>query len=511
MYFINRTKRYFIICGLIFLLVIIISACKGRFNEDKMKIADALPQIFPDYTNITIPVNIAPLNFMVKEEETGAWLKIIAPSDSYKFRAKSGNFFFKESFWKDLLAENRGDTIFYELYLAYNEKTIRYKRFYQYISSDSIDSYLTYRLINVGYIIWKQMGIYQRNLENFDESPVIENTHLDNACINCHSFCKQNPEKMLLHTRKHHSGTTILNNYDFKKIETKTDYTLSSGVYPSWHPNGNIIAFSVNKIGQWFHSLSPNRITVSDEASDIILYNIEKNEVTTNPQISTPDRENLPVWSPDGKYLYYISAPRSIGRGTISVPEFVPYSLLRISYNEENNTWGKPDTLIRARDIGGSISFPKPSPDGKYLVFTKAKSGYFTINNNEADLNMLNLETSEIIEIPVNSDLTESYHSWCSSGRWMVISSKRNGGLFTRPYFTHFNKAGQFSKPFLLPQSDPEFYSGFVLNYNIPEFIIARISPGKDSWRRAIFQDAETVNFDKTVNVDALSGATAPK
>ena len=37
------------------------------------------------------------------------------------------------------------------------------------------------------------MGIYQRNLESFDEQPIIRNDMTGYNCMNCHSFCMGDP------------------------------------------------------------------------------------------------------------------------------------------------------------------------------------------------------------------------------------------------------------------------------------------------------------------------------
>lgn len=478
-------------------------------GTENAKTINKLPVISPDYSQIVIPVNIAPLNFKVEVDAESYFVTISSKNGNYTQQSADGKFLINETRWKKLLAKNTGDTLFYQIFTKdKNSQWYAYKKYFQVVSTDSIDSYLAYRLINTGYVLWEKLGLYQRNLETFDQDPIIENTSLRSACLNCHSFAQQSPKNMMLHTRLYHGGTTIYHNGELKKVETKTQYTMSSGVYPSWHPSGKIIAFSVNKIGQQFHAIADRRITVSDAMSDLIIYNVEKNEVSTCPQLSTKWRENMPTWSPDGKYLYYISAkPRE--KDPAPVDAYEPYYLLRISYNVENNTWGTADTLITPEQINGSVTFPRISADGNFLVFTKAKNGYFTIHDKEADLYSLNLQTSEIKRLSINSDNTESYHSFSHSGKWLVFSSKRSTGLFTRPWFTHFNSDGSTTKPFILPQKDPEYYADYLLNYNVPEFITGKIEVSPIDLRDVITNDSEPVNFDPTVDVDALSGATA--
>jgi Tol biopolymer transport system component len=120
--------------------------------------------------------------------------------------------------------------------------------------------------------------------------------------------------------------------------------------------------------------------------------------------------------------------------------------------------------------MNGSASFPKTSPDGKYLLFTEAAYGTFPIWHREADLRLLNLETNEIDLLKqVNDTCSDSYHSWSSNSHWFTFASKRDDGIYGKPYFTYINNNGKASKPFVLPQKDPEYYDNTLKSFNIPE------------------------------------------
>ena len=76
----------------------------------------------------------------------------------------------------------------------------------------------------------------------------------------------------------------------------------------------------------------------------------------------------------------------------------------------------------------------------------------------------------------LNSDDVESYHSWSSNSRWLVFSSRRDDGLYTKPYFSYIDKDGVAHKPFLLPQRNPRRYYQLQMNaYNIPEFVSGKV------------------------------------
>ena len=101
-----------------------------------------------------------------------------------------------------------------------------------------------------------------------------------------------------------------------------------------------------------------------------------------------------------------------------------------------------------------------------------APYGVFHIWHRESDLWMMNLRNGSMRRVDeLNSPEVESYHSWSSNGKWVIFSTRREDGAFTRLYIAHRNDDGSFSKPFALPQHDPDFNRIFMYSFNIPEFI----------------------------------------
>jgi dipeptidyl aminopeptidase/acylaminoacyl peptidase len=178
--------------------------------------------------------------------------------------------------------------------------------------------------------------------------------------------------------------------------------------------------------------------------------------------------ETFPVFSADGRKLYFCSAK------AIKMPEnyqSVRYSLCSIAFDPATRSFGSQvDTLISSFRTGKTVSQPKTSPDGKYILFTSFDYGNFPVWHKEADLHMMNLSTNSVDTLElVNSVNSDSYHSWSSDSRWFVFASKRDDGMYGKPYFTHIDENGKCSKPFLLPQKNADFYDFFLKSYNIPE------------------------------------------
>jgi Tol biopolymer transport system component len=328
-----------------------------------------------------------------------------------------------------------------------------------------------------------EMKIVQRCLEDFKESSLFENQLLEDNCVNCHSFQKNNPEKFLLHVRGNLGGTYFVDGDKVTRTALKTQNMPANAVYPSWHPGGRYVAFSVNKTVQTFHMRPEKNIEVSDQFSSLVIYDVEKNEMFGCPEHDTIKyMETFPCWSPDGNYLYYCRT-RQIKEGY----DFrkVKYDLVRKSFDTVSGLFGKAELVFNALEIDKSVSFPSISPDGKSLVFTLHDYGTFSIWHKEADLYLLDIQSGKTSKMSLNSNETESYHSWSSNGRWLVFSSKRGDGLTARPYFSYFGSADSIGKPFVLPQKDPTFYKRFEKTFNRPELVTSKIKLGPRDFARA--------------------------
>lgn len=454
-------------------MLVTLLSCSDTIKIDQ--VVNKTPEIFPDYTEVVIPPNIAPLNFALKEHRGKCRLLLTFESHQLEVKGEKGSFKIPESKWKKFVFSAQGKSIQVVVQVETEKGWIEYAPFSIQVAQEKVDSHLVYRLIDPGYELWNKMGIYQRDVESFEQSAIIENKMTESNCVNCHSFCMQNPEHMLLHMREKYSGTLLVNGDKIEKLNTKTKETISPLVYPSWHPSGKYVAFSVNTTKQAYHLNDKNRIEVYDEASDVVVYDVEKQEIiTTNKLFSKEAFETFPTFSPDGKTLYFCSAE---ARPIPQEYEKVKYHLCSISFNPEERSFGSHiDTLYNAQKDGMSASFPRVSPDGRYLLYTISGYGNFSIWHKDADLHMIELATgvSRPLE-EVNSEDVESYHSWSSNGRWFVFSSRRIDGLYTRPYIAYVSPEGEIGKPFLLPQKDTDFYQAFMKSFNIPEFVTSKV------------------------------------
>lgn len=465
---INKIRSFGAICA--GLLVLICAACKPSVNQHVN--IDSKPSLYPDYDSVTIPCNIAPLNFSTTAMDSLQWIvaKVITKSNQeYVFEGK--NYIdFNPDKWKDILENNKGGELSIQVIETKNNIEYTYKPFSIFVANDEIDPYLCYRLITPGYRIYSHMGIYCRNLTNFEQKTVVDNRLLEANCINCHSFCKGNTDLAQFHVRGNLGATILKNGDEITVCNAKTEKLKLNCVYPYWHPSGNFIAYSQNNTVQAFHCGDPNRVEVYDLASRVVVYDRDQNLLITSPELNDDQTFTTePSFSPDGKSLYFATGKAlNMDRET----KDARYNICRIGFNPETASFdGKVDTLINTVRDSMTAAFPRPSYDGKYLLYTKFNYGQFAIWHTEADLWMLNLENGENYPLTnANSSNVESYHSWSQNSHWIVFESRRDDGFFTRAYIAYIDNNGVAGKAFLLPQESPEDNLKLMYSFNVPEF-----------------------------------------
>ena len=468
-------------------------ACSSRPSavpEAYAEVADSVA-IYPDYRGVTVPPNIAPLNFCVADASATEFVAVMMPDTNPAGGATAtaivcgatadGKFDIDTTAWRQLTASTRGGSIAVTVYAHRRQGWVRHPAFGISVAADSIDQYLSYRLIEPGYELYRQLGIYQRNVGNFDETPIYENNRSydddENHCVNCHSYQGNDSQRTLFHVRAAHGGTIITHGSEAHKVAIRHDSILAAGVYPAWHPTLPLVAFSTNKTGQVFHMLHSEKIEVLDEASDLILYDAEANTVC-NILRTAHTLETFPAWSPDGRRLYYCAAEMPTSLHAEHTPMDVAlrydsllYNIWSMPFDPATRRFGEPRLEVDAAAIGRSASVPRISPDGHYMLFTMARYGQFHIWHKSADLWLKELGDDAPAHplTPVNSPDADSYHTWSANGRWMAFASRRDDGGFTRIYIAHFATNGRADKPFLLPQRDPEYNTLLLKSHNVPE------------------------------------------
>ena len=423
--------------------------------------------IYPDYKDVTIPANIAPLNFRYAMADVRKAKTTFTLGDR-SVTLKGTKVEWRLGAWKTFLEGAEGQTISVTAEALVEGKPVT-DSWSVYVSEDPVDGYLTYRLIEPSYQMYNEVSIMERCVENFDETAICDHRVTENACMNCHVHGQSRGDYSLYYIRGPKGGSILNKDGKLRKLTLKADGMLSATVYGELHPDGRFGVFSTNIILPSFHTLAVNRMEVYDTASDLTVADFDNNRMINVPHVMRADKwETFPCFSADGRSVFYCVAD------TVAVPADVQearYDLVRADFDPETGLIGEQvDTLWNARAQGGSVCHPKASPDGRWLMFTVAEYGTFPLFHPECTLYLADLRSGEIRPLDeIKGNKSDSYHSWSSSSRWFVFASKRGDGQYGKPYFCHLDEDGRTTKPFVLPQKSSRFYVYNLKSFNVPD------------------------------------------
>jgi tetratricopeptide (TPR) repeat protein len=210
----------------------------------------------------------------------------------------------------------------------------------------------------------------------------------------------------------------------------------------------------------------------------LVVYDRETKTFAALPGADDPQYvQTNAAWSPDGKTIafartkaYHAERLDQQNNALVDekdVPEFTVqkqpfrYDLYRIPFNDGKG--GTAEPIEGASGDGMSNFFPKFSPDGKWIVFCKAKS--YMLLQPDSELYIVPAAGGVARRLRYNTARMNSWHSWSSNSRWLVFSSKVNTA-YTQLFLTHIDEDGNDSPPVLL-----ERFTSPDRAANIPEFV----------------------------------------
>lgn len=454
------------------------------------------PRIHPDYADVVLPPNIAPLNFAVDEPGRRWAARLTGASRRIEVASSDGTIRFPQKAWHALAAASAGGELRCDVYVQ--EPGGRWTHFdtiRNRVAREEVDGTLVYRLLGPIYNMWYDLGIYQRDLGSFAEKPILQNRSIHGACLNCHTFACNQPDKFFFHLRGGKEGPlmVIADHGHAYRVDTRTSLNDRPATYSAWHPSGKLIAFSYNNIIQFFHTVGREPRDVVDLDSGIAVCWLDTKKVTSALAINQPRRlETFPAWSPKGDALYFCAAampwpePKPIPYQDVAR---VRYDLVRVGFDVKTGAWGRPETIISAKEMGKSLLEPRVSPDGRFLAFTACDYGAFPIHQEHSDLWLVDLKGKGFPRRKLDAapeTQRDSWHSWSSNGRWLVFSRKGDNGLVARPFLRYIDADGNPAKALMVPQEDPTYCDRALKTYNVPELLARPVTIPAAELARAI-------------------------
>ncbi|MGD0123981.1 MAG: tetratricopeptide repeat protein [Terriglobia bacterium] len=176
------------------------------------------------------------------------------------------------------------------------------------------------------------------------------------------------------------------------------------------------------------------------------------------------------VWSPDGKFLVFARAeaknpygPEGVTARYANDPNEVQiqYDLYRIPFN--GGLGGLPEAIVGASGNGMSNTFPKVSPDGRWIVFVECHNGQ--LMRPDSQLYIVPTQGGQARRMRCNTSRMNSWHSFSPNGRWLVFSSKSRSP-YTQMYLTHIDAEGNDRPAILIDDATAANRA-----VNLPEFV----------------------------------------
>jgi hypothetical protein len=485
----------------------------------------------PYPSGATIPVNLCPINIAYPNRAT----TIITLIDSTGKTIATHKQYFSKTFhpsekrWHKWLRQAYKGSITISHPTPKNSAILQEAIVHSYQIAEPIDPYISYRktLYNEDH---QNMFIEERDITGFkDRKLIISSTKEDstNTCINCHNTKNNNGDYCLIHVRSsfgkeasEYSGTYLIKNNKVFRLNPQWDDTLrafSKLVYYDYHPMEEKIIFSTNSLGQaenfLKHGVPDDYMT--DTLGIIILYDIEKNKITTSSNLSEKIYEYaFPVWNTTGTEIYFFRGVKA----NKNKPWDYLFDFCKAKYESITNTFEEPEIIFPFSQCGVSATMPRQIPGTNKIIVTVHKSSgsiplltdgdYYILDLDEKQnapfpigINTLTPKTctlppnkyAKITELKeVNTLDAERWHNFSSNGRWMIFSSSRLVGEQSYPHIVYVDKNGNFGKPLAMPQKEALFFTKNTWSFIIPN---ASKTPASFQNKKAakLFLEAEKI------------------
>jgi hypothetical protein len=356
-------------------------------------------------------------------------------------------------------------------------------------SKDPVGAPLFYREVNLPFIdAAKDLSGIRWRFGSIDSvSPPIVLKNLP-VCGNCHSFSRDGSTLAMDVDYASNKGSYIITAVKEQMVLTSKDVITwtdqenseqANGLLSQISPDGRYVISTVKDISLFV----PKRELAFSQLffpvkGILCVYDRETGEFRELLGADDPEFvQSNPTWSPDGKYIVFARAKAPDLRNTkhqghvwltpsesrefIATDEPFLFDLYRIPFND--GAGGIAEPIKGASNNGMSNFFARYSPDGRWIVYCRAKS--YMLLQPDSELYIIPAEGGDARRMRCNTSRMNSWHSWSPNGKWLVFSSKAYSD-YTQLCLTHIDEEGYSTPAVLL-----EHMTAPNRAANIPEFV----------------------------------------
>ena len=365
-------------------------------------------------------------------------------------------------------------------------------------SKDRVDASIFYRQVQLPFKVGKKnfekLKWRLGDISSYEKPPVVmENLPV---CASCHLFSKDGSLISMEMNYKDDSGAhfiapvrenielseeDFISWNDFPKPEL---LPRTRGLFAKMSPTGKYLVSTVHEISYAALTNEPAFCQLFFPTYGVLAwYSVDSREFHLLAGADDYDFvQTDPSWSWDEKYIVFARSNtkneyheditdirthiEDAGINELNEKFPIQFDLYRIPFNQGKG--GTPEPLKGASHNGMSNYFPRFSPDGKWIVFTRSRTGIML--QPDSELFIIPAAGGEARRMNCNRELFNSWHSFSPNGKWMLFSSKANTP-FTEIFLTHIDANGVDSPPVCLSRFSDDRYAA-----NVPEFV--NIGPG---------------------------------
>jgi hypothetical protein len=281
-------------------------------------------------------------------------------------------------------------------------------------------------------------------LFSFDQKAPKTLLEFGGTCVGCHSY---SPNSAYFNIKRGTERKLVMARHSNQKFEFNPLKQLEKREFSFFAitRTGRYAVFVVNAFG----GLTVKKTLVEPFdfpyfSADIFCYDVEKDTFTSLKGASDPKFiEDMPFFSPDGKYLLFTRYGYVMKDQIMSIPSM---DLYKVPFNDGKG--GDPIPIKNASFNNKHQYFPRYAPNGKWISFCRGDAQKGVYARKSSDIYLLSADENTVTRLNLNMDNTmDSWHDWSSDSHWLLFSSNREKSSLTALYLVYIDDNGKDYPP----------------------------------------------------------------